>query len=271
MQFYGEQAIAQQASASAKKLKQIDEKIAELKAKKLAEQKAKEEAEQKAKEKAKKEAAARTAAADAALAAQLAGQIVTPTGCAISGAHGNPNNIDVVVNKKNCFNPVNFVPSDLVSYGGYLVSNKIYTNLVGMINAAAAAGKPLGLSSSYRSYSNQVATYNNWVAVNGSTAAADKVSARPGYSEHQTGFAIDVSTSGAVLGDFASTAQYTWMKSHAHKYGFIQRYKAGYESITGYSAEAWHWRYVGKTVATDMKNKGIHTLEQYWNIEGGGY
>lgn len=270
MQFYGNQAIAQQASKASDEIKKIDVAIAGLKAKKLAEQKAEEEAERKAKEKAKKDAA-RKAAAEAALQAQLAGQVVTPAHCAISGAHGNPNSIDVVINKKNCFNPINFVPSDLVSYGGYLVSNKIYANLVAMLSAATTAGKPLNLTSTYRSYNNQVTTYNHWVAVNGGTAAADKVSARPGYSEHQTGFAVDFAANSAVLSDFTGTAQYAWMKNNAYKYGFIQRYVSGYESITGYSAESWHWRYVGKTVATDMKNKGIKTLEQYWDIEGGDY
>ena len=270
MGHFGEQAIARQVSESNKKLDEIDKKIAELRAQKIAEQKAKAEAERKAKEKAKK-TAEQTAAAQAALLAQLAGQVVTPAGCTASGPHSTPSNIDVLINKKRCFNPINYVPKDRVYYQGYPVSNKIYANLVAMINAAATSGKTIGLTSGYRSYDNQVSTYNYWVGVNGSTAAADKVSARPGYSEHQTGFAVDLDGSGSNLSGFAGTTEYTWMKNNGYKYGFIQRYKSGYEEITGYSAEAWHWRYVGKTVATDMRNKGIHTLEQYWNIEGGGY
>lgn len=224
----------------------------------------------KADKKRRAEEAAKRKAAE--LAAQQAGQVVTPADCAISGAHGNPNQIDVVINKKHCFNPINFVPSDLVSYQGYLVSNKIYSKLVAMFSAASAAGRPLSLTSTYRSYSDQVVTYNNWVAVNGSTAAADTVSARPGYSEHQTGLAMDIKAAGgAGLESFASTQQYTWMKNNAYKYGFVQRYQSGYESITGYSAEPWHWRYVGVTVATDMYLNNVHTLEQYWAISGGGY
>jgi zinc D-Ala-D-Ala carboxypeptidase len=268
--YYGDQAIARQESTSKAHLAKLDKKIEEIEAKKLAEKKAKEEAERKAREKAKKEAA-QTAAAEAALQKQLAGQTVTPAGCAISGAHGNPASIDVVVNKKRCFSPINYVPADIVYYQGYPISNKIYSNLVAMINAAAAAGKSIGLTSAYRSYDNQVATYNHWVSVNGSTAAADQVSARPGYSEHQTGFAVDVSSGGAGLEAFANTAAYTWMTNNAHKYGFVQRYKPGYEAVTGYSAEAWHWRFVGTAAATDMKTKGIHTLEQYWGLPGGGY
>jgi D-alanyl-D-alanine carboxypeptidase len=266
MHHYSSQAQAQQLAASEQFLLEQDRKIFEIRKEKLAEQRKKEEAERK-----KKEAAERKKAAEAALRKQLAGQVVTPPDCGVSGAHGDPSSIDVVINKKNCFDPVNYVPGDLVSYGGYVISAKIKSQLVKMITAAAKAGKPIALTSAYRSYSDQVTTYNHWVSVNGSYAAADKVSARPGYSEHQTGFAVDIGSGGAGLESFANTAAYAWMKSNAHKYGFIQRYKSGYESITGYSAEAWHWRYVGIDVATDMKNKGVHTLEQYWNIDGGSY
>jgi D-alanyl-D-alanine carboxypeptidase len=253
--YYGQQLQKQQADAAVVQ-KKLDDQIATIKAKKAAE----------------KKAAAQKAASDAALASQLRGQVVTPAGCAINGAHGNPNEINVIINKKHCFNPINFVPSDLVSYNGYLISAKIKPDLTAMFDAAAAAGVPLGLTSSYRSYTDQVATYNNWVKVNGSYAAADTVSARPGYSEHQTGLAIDLSTSaGCSLECFAGSAQHTWLQANAATYGFIERYQAGLETTTGYSPEAWHWRYVGPAVAQDMKNKGIKTLEQLWSIAGGGY
>ena len=140
-----------------------------------------------------------------------------------------------------------------------------------MLQAAAAAGAPLSVTSSFRSYSNQVSTYNYWVKINGSAASADTVSARPGYSEHQTGLAIDFSAGGCSLECFAGTAQYTWMKANAAEYGFIERYMPGMTSITGYSPEAWHYRYVGATVAKDMKAKGVKTLEQYWSVAGGDY
>ncbi len=136
---------------------------------------------------------------------------------------------------------------------------------------AAAQGISISASSSYRSYAAQVATYNHWVAVNGSIAAADQVSARPGYSEHQTGLAVDVSSNGCSLDCFASSPAYAWMQSHAAEYGFIERYPSGLTSITGYSPEAWHYRYVGVAVAKDMKNTSVKTLEQYWNVAGGDY
>lgn len=263
VEYYGQQAIAKQKVDSDALMAKYDKQIAEIKAKVAAKKKADEEA--------AKKAAEQKAASDAALSSQLQGQVVTPKGCAISGAHGDPNNIDVVINKKHCFNPVNFVPSDLTSYGGFVVSAKIIPDMTALFNAAAAAGVPLSLTSSYRSYANQVETYNHWVTVNGSTASADTVSARPGYSEHQTGYAFDLSAGGCSLECFRGSAQYTWMQTNAATYGFIERYPQGLESVTGYSAEAWHWRYVGPAVATDMKAKGIKTLEQLWNISGGSY
>lgn len=263
---YGNQAYAKQQEETSRKLAVLDKQIVQIKAKKAAEKKAKEEAERKAKEEAEKKAAA-----DAALAAQQKGQVVTPKGCAATGAHSNPSSIDVVINKKRCFNPIDFVPGDLTSYNGFVVSAKIVPDMTAMFNAAAAAGVPLSLTSSYRSYSNQVATYNNWVRVNGSTAAADTVSARPGYSEHQTGFVFDLSAGSCSLECFRGSAQYNWMMANAHNFGFIERYPVGLESITGYSPEAWHWRYVGAATAQSMKSSGVKTLEQLWNIPGGSY
>lgn len=265
VRYYGDQAYARQRSDADAKMAVLDKQIAEIKKKVAAKKKAEKEAAEKA--------AAQKAAADAALADQQAGKVVTPAGCAIDGksAHQNPNTIDVVVNKKHCFNPVNFVPGDLSSYNGYVMSAKVIPDLTAMFGAAAAAGVPLSITSSYRSYANQVATYNNWVAVNGSTTAADTVSARPGYSEHQTGFAVDLAAGGCSLECFLTSAQYTWLSEHAAEYGFIQRYPVGLTSITGYSDEAWHYRYVGAAVAQDMKAKGIKTLEQYWGVTGGGY
>lgn len=70
---------------------------------------------------------------------------------------------------------------------------------------------------------------------------------------------------------FANSQAYTWLRAHAAEYGFIQRYPVGLTAITGYSPEAWHWRYVGSEVALDMKAKNIETLETYFGISGGDY
>ncbi len=260
--YTGNQSLAAQAATHKAQIAKYNSQIAKAK-KKAAEKKAAEEA--------AKKAAEQKASADAALTAQQAGQVVTPKGCAATGAHSNPNAIDVVINKKRCFNPIDFTPPDLSSYNGFVVSAKIIPDLTAMFSAASAAGVPLSLTSAYRSYINQVTTYNYWVSANGSTAAADTVSARPGYSEHQTGYAFDLSAGGCSLECFRSSAQYQWMLTNAAAYGFVERYPQGLESITGYSPEAWHWRYVGAQTAQSMKSKGIKTLEQLWNVSGGSY
>ncbi len=221
----------------------------------------------KAEEEAKKKAAEEEAQRKAAAAAKPAGTVAAPSNCGVS----NPASITVVVNKKHCFSPLTWAPGDLASVNGYLLRAEAATQMTAMMNAAAAAGAGFDLSSAYRSYSDQAATYNHWVAVNGSQAAADTVSARPGYSEHQTGLAADMKVGGCALECFRGTMAYTWLQANAHSYGFIERYPPGLTSITGYSPEAWHWRYVGAGVAQDMKTKGIQTLEQYYGISGGDY
>ncbi len=190
--------------------------------------------------------------------------------CNSSLSHNDPASIDVLVNKKHCLVPLSYYPSDLVSIDGATISKKAAADFDLMYKAAAAAGQPFGVSSSFRSYATQVATYNYWISISGQTGA-DTYSARPGYSEHQTGFAVDVTAGSCVLSCFVSTSQYTWLHDHAADYGFIQRYPTGTQSITGYETEEWHYRYVGTAVAQDMKAKGITTLEQYWNLSGGGY
>jgi len=122
-------------------------------------------------------------------------------------------------------------------------------------------------ASGYRSYATQTSVYNNYVSQYGQ-ASADTFSARPGYSEHQSGLAIDFSP---IDVSFASTAQFTWLTHNAYRYGFVLRYPEGKTYITGYTYEPWHWRYVGVTTATDMHNRGIPTLEDYYGIEGGDY
>lgn len=183
----------------------------------------------------------------------------------------NPTSIIIVVNKKHCINPPSWAPPDLTSLDGYLMRSVTASHMQQMMQAAAAAGLPFGLTSAYRSYNDQVATYNNWVQVNGSTASADTVSARPGYSEHQTGLAADLDTGGCVLECFGNTGQYAWLKQNAANYGFIERYPSGLTGVTGYSPEPWHWRYVGSDTALAMKRSGVQTLEEYLGISGGDY
>lgn len=81
----------------------------------------------------------------------------------------------------------------------------------------------------------------------------------------------DAAVNNCTLDCFGSTSQYQWFQQNAANYGFIQRYYAGFEAVTGYKAEEWHYRYVGTAVAKDMQVRGIKTLEQYWNVSGGDY
>lgn len=144
-----------------------------------------------------------------------------------------------------------------------------------LISAAQAKGLNVSNSTSgYRSYAKQESLYNNYVAQNG-REKADTFSARPGYSEHQSGLAFDlIDNEGSLLGADTATATSKqaaeWVEENAHNYGFIVRYKKGFEDKTGYQAEPWHLRYVGKDLAADIKAKNV-SLEEYLNVPGGTY
>lgn len=215
--------------------------------------------------------AKRQASAEAAKQVAITGITSLQTDCSTIGPHSNPNQIDVIVNKKRCISPINFVPSGLVNYDGFSVSGKMLPSLTAMFDAAANDEMPISLTSSYRSYTDQITSYDHWITVKGSTSVADTVSARPGYSEHQTGLALDFSAGGCSLECFRSTGQYSWLKENAADYGFIERYPTELQDVTGYSPEAWHWRYVGIETATALKLSGVATLERFWDLPGGDY
>lgn len=168
--------------------------------------------------------------------------------------------------------------------GGLLVVNKVYAlpstynpgiipvaqkGVDAMVSAAKANGVYLSVISSYRSYSYQKTLYENYVKRDGQ-AAADRYSARPGHSEHQSGLAFDFGGTNQnhwLESSFADTAEGRWLAANAHKYGFILRYPKGKESITGYMFEPWHFRYVGSGEAPKIKASG-KTLEEYLNVRG---
>lgn len=116
--------------------------------------------------------------------------------------------------------------------------------------------------SGFRSYETQADLYSSYVNAYGQEQA-DTFSARPGYSEHQTGLAYDLKHTNGMLVENETEAQ--WLLDHADEYGFIVRYQEGKEAITGYVAEPWHIRYIGEE-ATDIKNSGL-CLEEYLHIE----
>ena len=136
--------------------------------------------------------------------------------------------------------------------------------------AAAKEGLSIYISSGYRSYKDQETIYNNYIEdekkKGNSEAEAKKIvdtySARPGYSEHQSGLCIDVNT---INDAFGYTSEAAWLAEHAHEYGFIIRYPQGKEDITGYQYEPWHIRYVGSKVANKIYKSG-QCLEEYLNV-----
>ena len=161
---------------------------------------------------------------------------------------------------------------------GILVANKSYSlpenydpGLLPVTQEAfealhiAAEGQGLNIyeGSGYRDYQFQVKCYNSMVS-GYSKAYADTWSARPGHSEHQTGYTIDCNSIDNE--HFADTPEGKWLAANCHKYGFIIRYPKGKEKITGYNYESWHIRYVGREHATIIHDQDL-TLEEYLDID----
>ena len=176
----------------------------------------------------------------------------------------------VVVNKQHSINPTNYAPADLVSVGNsQQMRAEAAQALQHMFSDAQAAGYTLVADSGYRSYNTQVSTYSGYVKQWGQEYT-DTVSARPGYSEHQTGWAVDIGTENCHVSDcFGDTAGGKWAAANAYKYGFLLRYPSDLTDITGYSNETWHFRYVGPLLADELHKENVLTLEQFFDIPGG--
>lgn len=186
----------------------------------------------------------------------------------------------------------NVTPSD-TSYGKLMIANKYYslskdfsndlvtldkeyTRVAGaqlnreayeafkkLSDAAKEENLTILSQSAYRSYSTQLAIYNDYVSEDGQEWT-DRWSARPGYSEHQTGLALDVlNKTNKSLGDFENTEEFSWMKENSYKYGFILRYKEETTMQTGYGYEPWHYRYVGIEAAKVIYDNNI-TFDEYY-------
>lgn len=143
-----------------------------------------------------------------------------------------------------------------------LVERETYKNFQAMYDAALADGIQPYVTSGYRGYDEQEEVFASYLT-DGGMEHALKYAAKPGFSEHQTGRALDIFAPGTTLSSFAGTPTAKWLENHAHEFGFILRYPLGKENLTGYSYEAWHYRYVGKDVAKYIFEHGI-TLEQYY-------
>lgn len=186
----------------------------------------------------------------------------------------DPESMTVLVNQEYLL-PEEYIPSDLVkpniSFSFYGTYEKSYMRetaakaLEELFSAAQEAGYTLKGVSAYRSYARQKQIYDRNVATKGQKKA-DKISAKPGSSEHQTGLTIDVSCSSigcALEESFGDTAEGQWLAKHCHKYGYIIRYPKDKSDITGYSYEPWHIRYVGKNLAKYLHKNNL-TLEEYY-------
>lgn len=181
----------------------------------------------------------------------------------------DPNNIEVFVNKKYPLSPVTYAPKDLVTVPGTTRKLRSVTNaqLQKLFAGATAAGHSLRVTSAYRSYAEQATLYNSYVKQYGA-AYANRISAKPGYSEHQTGLAVDIglaSGSCGFLACFGDTAAGKWVAANAYRYGFVIRFPKGYEGTTGYTYEPWHLRYVGTARALELRSLAVPTLEHYYD------
>ena len=185
----------------------------------------------------------------------------------------------IVANKKHPL-PEGYVPSDLMypevpmRYNEWQLRQEAAEALEEMFEAASREGLTLICGSGYRHPDFQGYLYDNYVA-NYGKEAADTFSARPGYSDHQTGLATDLcgpDETYDLVQAFEETAEGKWLKDHAHEFGFIMRYPKGKEEITGYMYEPWHFRYIGVEEATAIYSiDPFYSFEEYYGIEGGDY
>jgi len=183
----------------------------------------------------------------------------------------DPSSPWVVVNKQH---PIaeSFEPTDLVEVDGVLLRAVVEPDLRAMVEAAAAEGAQLVVRSGYRSYAEQAAARAAIEARRG-FAHAERYSARPGFSEHETGLAVDIdsgSDPGCNLQTcFSRTAEGVWLAERAWEFGFVVRYTDENTAVTGYAPEGWHLRWAGRELTGWMHAEGLGSLEEALGVPGG--
>lgn len=164
------------------------------------------------------------------------------------------------------YTPSSLVKVNLWSGKTEYLDKTVASYLSSMFQAAKKSGLRLYLVSGYRSFTRQKSIWNSSIYSNG-LAHTEKYVARPGKSEHQTGFSADITGASykLLLEPFERTKEFKWLNDNAHKYGFILRYPKEKEDITGYGYEPWHYRYVGIEAANEIKSLNL-VLEEYIDI-----
>ncbi len=179
----------------------------------------------------------------------------------------NLNKNTILVNKYNYLEE-NYIPNDLedislqYARSGMKLVREAKEAYEAMAKNASTSNLKLVATSSYRSYEYQDKLYNNYIKSDG-IEAADTYSGRPGFSEHQTGLAVDIYNGKETYTNFEKTKEFEWMQKNAYKYGFILRFPKDKENITGYIYESWHYRYVGTKIATYIHENNISYEEYY--------
>jgi D-alanyl-D-alanine carboxypeptidase len=156
---------------------------------------------------------------------------------------------------------------------GGSVRPDVIPDLRALRRAARAAGIPIGILSAYRSAATQASVFRRWVAIGGYDQAL-RTSARSGHSEHQLASAIDFTIPGAAQPwhhvDWGSTRTGRWLRANAWRYGFVMSYPVGARSRTCYDGEPWHYRWVGRDIASRVRASGLPLRAWLWR-HGGAY
>ena len=161
-----------------------------------------------------------------------------------------------------------YVPRDLIPVKGNELWNvsrndlslrpEAYAALEDLSRAALNDGIKLLVSSTYRSYQYQEGLFNRYVKQDG-LELAERYSARPGTSQHQLGVAVDF---GSITDDWGDTKMGKWVYDHAADFGWSLSFPQGYEDVTGYMWECWHFRYIGKE-ACRFQKKWFGNIQQF--------
>ncbi|MGB3023517.1 MAG: M15 family metallopeptidase [Candidatus Saccharimonadales bacterium] len=196
---------------------------------------------------------------------------------AITQDYDDPSSLWVVISKEHPISKPDYRPRDLAIAPTSVATNTaksideqsmrqtIFEPTVSLFADAKKAGHDIMIASGFRSYELQRSYFDNYSRVSGEEAA-NKYSARPGQSEHQTGIAFDISLSSRecyLETCFGETSAGRWLAAHAHEYGFILRYPDDKTEITQYQYEPWHFRYVGKDLAGALTTSGLTLDEAY--------